>query len=59
MEDLERLLKLHIAQGDTKRGRAWRKVVIIVEGIYSMEGTICNLPEIIKLKKKYKVNHEF
>ncbi len=27
--------------------------MIIVEGIYSMEGSICNLPGIIALKKKY------
>lgn len=30
------------------------KTFIIVEGIYSMEGDICCLPEIIELKKKYK-----
>jgi serine palmitoyltransferase len=34
--------------------KPWRKVIIIVEGIYSMEGTIVNLPEIIRIKKKYK-----
>jgi serine palmitoyltransferase len=29
--------------------------LIVVEGVYSMEGSIVNLPEIIALKKKYKV----
>lgn len=27
--------------------------LIIVEGIYSMDGDICNLPEIVKLKEEY------
>ncbi|XP_074030501.1 serine palmitoyltransferase 2 [Leptinotarsa decemlineata] len=34
--------------------KSWKKIVIFVEGIYSMEGTIVRLPEIIALKKKYK-----
>lgn len=29
------------------------RICIIVEGIYSMDGDICPLPEIIKLKEKY------
>ena len=29
-------------------------MIIIVEGLYSMEGTIANLPELIRLKKRYK-----
>jgi serine palmitoyltransferase len=28
--------------------------MIVVEGIYSMEGNICRLPEIVAIKKKYK-----
>ena len=30
-----------------------QRTLIIVEGIYSMDGDICPLPEIIELKKKY------
>lgn len=30
------------------------QILIIVEGLYSMEGSICKLPEIIALKKKYQ-----
>jgi serine palmitoyltransferase len=30
------------------------QILIIVEGVYSMEGSICKLREIIALKKKYK-----
>lgn len=28
--------------------------LIVVDGVFSMEGDLCNLPEIIRLKKKYK-----
>jgi 8-amino-7-oxononanoate synthase len=30
-----------------------RRTLIIVEGIYSMDGDLCSLPEILELKKKY------
>jgi len=33
----------------------WKKILIIVEGIYSMEGEMTNLPDILALKKKYGV----
>jgi serine palmitoyltransferase len=33
----------------------WKKIIVIVEGIYSMEWEICNLPEIMVACKKYKV----
>lgn len=46
----------HVLQSNLcKKGQSWRKVVIVVEGIYSMEGTIVHLPELIAIKKKYKV----
>lgn len=54
MKDLEQLLRNSIARGQPRSGRAWKKIVIIVEGIYSMEGEICKLPEIVALKKKYR-----
>ncbi|XP_054164725.1 serine palmitoyltransferase 3-like [Oppia nitens] len=54
MKDLEEKLRKHIVDGQYKTHRPWKKIIIIVEGIYSMEGTIINLPEIIKLKRKYK-----
>ncbi|NXS09439.1 SPTC3 palmitoyltransferase, partial [Neodrepanis coruscans] len=40
--------------GQPRTHRAWRKIIILVEGIYSMEGSIVRLPEIVSLKKKYK-----
>lgn len=52
---LERLLRDSIAYGQPKTRRPWKKILIIVEGIYSMEGGMCHLPEIMELKKRYKV----
>lgn len=44
MEDLEKVL-----QGiDQKRG-----ILIIVDGVYSMEGDVANVPDLVRLKKKY------
>lgn len=54
MQDLERELRRQIVSGQPKSGRPWKKIVIIAEGIYSMEGSIVDLPELIRIKKKYK-----
>lgn len=45
MEDLERILE--------QCGPDCVKL-IVVDGVFSMEGDLCNLPEIVRLKKKYK-----
>lgn len=44
MEDLEKQLK---------RCDPDRIKLIVVDGVFSMEGDLCNLPKIIELKKKY------
>ncbi|MCL2485675.1 MAG: aminotransferase class I/II-fold pyridoxal phosphate-dependent enzyme [Endomicrobia bacterium] len=44
MADLERVLKKHEGKG----------MLVVVDGIFSMEGDIAKLPEIIELSKKYK-----
>lgn len=54
MEDLERLLREQISQGQPRTHRPWKKILIVVEGLYSMEGTMCNLPRLVALRKKYK-----
>ena len=54
MKHLEGLLCEVISQGQPKTHRPWKKFLVIVEGLYSMEGTMVNLPRIIELKK-YKV----
>lgn len=55
---LEQLLKEAICYGQPNQPKGtfkpWKKIIIVVEGVYSMEGTIVRLPEIIALKKKYK-----
>jgi len=45
MDDLEKILK----QLPEDRGK-----LIVVDGVYSMDGDIANLPRIMELKKKYK-----
>lgn len=45
MEDLERAL----ANADPDKGK-----LIITDGVFSMSGDICKLPEIVALAKKYK-----
>ncbi|KAJ3324116.1 serine palmitoyltransferase component [Boothiomyces sp. JEL0866] len=52
--DLELVLRDAISQGQPRTHRPWKKILVIVEGLYSMEGDICKLPEIIDLKEKYK-----
>ncbi|KAK5643213.1 hypothetical protein RI129_007058 [Pyrocoelia pectoralis] len=58
VKDLERVLKTAIYYGqpseESNKHKPWRKICIFVEGIYSMEGSIAHLPQIIALKKKYK-----
>ncbi|EGF77112.1 hypothetical protein BATDEDRAFT_17918 [Batrachochytrium dendrobatidis JAM81] len=52
--DLEAVLRDAIAQGQSRTHRPWKKIIVIIEGLYSMEGNICNLPAIVDLKHKYK-----
>ncbi|WCJ36329.1 Long chain base biosynthesis protein 2a [Euphorbia peplus] len=51
---LEKVLREQIADGQPRTHRPWKKIMVIVEGIYSMEGELCNLPEIVAICKKYK-----
>ncbi|KAM3203061.1 long chain base biosynthesis protein 2a isoform X1 [Capsicum annuum] len=51
---LERVLRENIAEGQPRTHRRWTKIIVVVEGIYSMEGELCKLSEIIAICKKYK-----
>ncbi|KAK8916681.1 Long chain base biosynthesis protein 2d [Platanthera zijinensis] len=51
---LEEVLREQIAEGQPRTHRPWKKIIVIVEGIYSMEGELCKLPDIIDVCKKYK-----
>ncbi|KAI8848293.1 pyridoxal phosphate-dependent transferase [Chytridium lagenaria] len=53
-KDLESVLRKSIAQGQPRTHRPWKKILVVIEGLYSMEGNICNLPEIVELRRKYK-----
>lgn len=54
MVDLEKKLRNAISQGQPRTHRPWKKILVTVEGLYSMEGTMCDLPGILALKRKYK-----
>ncbi|KAI1164200.1 serine palmitoyltransferase [Nemania serpens] len=54
MTDLENKLREAIAQGQPRTHRPWKKILIAVEGLYSMEGTMVDLPGILNLKDTYK-----
>jgi serine palmitoyltransferase len=54
VKDLERVIRKAIVEGQPRTHRPWRRIMIVVEGIYSMEGEFCPLAEIVALKKKYK-----
>lgn len=51
--DLEKKLRNAFIRGFQKNQKHYSKILIVVEGIYSMEGTITNLPAMIEVKKKY------
>jgi glycine C-acetyltransferase len=46
MEDLERILK--------EKRKEYNNVLIITDGVFSMDGGLANLKEIVRLAKKYK-----
>lgn len=51
---LESTIRAAIVEGQEKSHRPWRKIIVMVEGIYSMEGEVCRLPEVVAVTKKYK-----
>ena len=40
VEHCEKLLKQAVIRGHPRTRRPWKKIFIVVEGVYSMEGTI-------------------
>ncbi|RLN26678.1 hypothetical protein BBJ28_00024394 [Nothophytophthora sp. Chile5] len=51
---LAEVLRTKIADGQPRSHRAWKKVMVMIEGIYSMEGEIVRLREMVDVAKKYK-----
>ncbi|RAH50531.1 serine palmitoyltransferase [Aspergillus brunneoviolaceus CBS 621.78] len=54
MHALENQLRTAIAEGQPSTRHPWEKILVVVEGLYSMEGTVCNLPAILALKRRYR-----
>jgi serine palmitoyltransferase len=52
--NLEMVLREAVTMGQPRHRRPWKKIMVVIEGIYSMEGVICQLPAIVKVVKKYK-----
>ncbi|CCW64767.1 unnamed protein product [Phytomonas sp. EM1] len=54
--EVEKLAREAIIFGQNPSGpyKPWDRIVIIVEGIYSMEGEIVDLKTFVNIKKKYK-----
>lgn len=54
VDSLESVIRSSIARGQPRTRRPWKKVLVVVEGIYSMEGELAPLPEIVDVCKRYK-----
>jgi len=52
--DLERILREAIIAGQPAVRRPWRKILVIMEGVYSMEGEVANLKPIVRVAKRYR-----
>jgi serine palmitoyltransferase len=50
---LEEILREAIIMGRPRTRRPWNKILVIVEGIYSMEGEYCDLRKVVNVSKKY------
>nr|CCC93577.1 putative serine palmitoyltransferase [Trypanosoma congolense IL3000] len=55
MNNLEKVLREAVVLGRYPTGayEPWVRIVIVVEGVYSMEGEFVDLPRVVELKKKY------
>ena len=52
MNDLRSKLE-DVKKNGLKNGKQPNKILVIIEGLYSMEGEFCKLKEVIALKKVY------
>jgi serine palmitoyltransferase len=51
--NLEAILREAVVLGRPRTRRPWNKILVIVEGIYSMEGEYCDLRRIVRICKLY------
>ncbi|TVY43940.1 Serine palmitoyltransferase [Lachnellula occidentalis] len=54
MDNLEKVLRKAISQGQPKTHKIWKKILVVCEGLFSMEGSIADLPGLCRLRQKYK-----
>lgn len=52
-DDLEQILREAIVYGQPRTRRPWNRILVVVEGIYSMEGEYCDLRNVVTVCKKY------
>lgn len=52
-QHLEEILREAIVLGQPRTRRPWKRIMVIVEGIYSMEGEYSDLRNIVKVCKEY------
>eukprot|EP00428_Durinskia_dybowskii_P021887 CAMPEP_0170203440 /NCGR_PEP_ID=MMETSP0116_2-20130129/1225_1 /TAXON_ID=400756 /ORGANISM="Durinskia baltica, Strain CSIRO CS-38" /LENGTH=575 /DNA_ID=CAMNT_0010453753 /DNA_START=289 /DNA_END=2016 /DNA_ORIENTATION=+ len=52
-DHLEQILREAIIMGRPRTRRPWGKIMVVVEGIYSMEGEYCDLSNVVRVCKKY------
>lgn len=52
-EHLDQILGEAIVMGRPRTRRPWGKIMVVVEGIYSMEGEYCDLSNVVRVCKKY------
>lgn len=52
---LEKMITNEIISGQPRTHKRYKRIVLLVEGIYSMEGQIVNLAAIVSIKKKYNL----
>ena len=53
IEHLEEIIREAIVLGRPRTRRPWNKIMVIVEGVYSMEGEYCDLRNVVAVCKKY------
>jgi serine palmitoyltransferase len=53
VESLDKIIEKALIDGQPVTGAPWRKILIVLEGVFSMDASIARLPEIIAIKKKY------
>ena len=54
LDGLRALVRTAISEGQDRTYRPWKKILIAVEGIYSMEGEFCDLKGIVKIAKEHR-----